>query len=762
MARNIGAAGTEFALPSALAALQSELAETRLRLAEAERIVAALPKNDRFYRAMFEQSVVGMARVSAATGRFEQVNSALCDLVGYSMEEMAQFAPGDITFADERAADAAAIAAMRRGETDTYDLQKRYVHKDGRLIWVHARATLVRDAQGNPEGTFSIIEDITGRKATEAALRESEEFNRTVLEASPDCLKVIDAAGRIEYINENGACLLEIDDCATVLGQNWEMLWPASEHDTVRNGIAAGLAGNSVKFTVAAPTAKGTPKVWEVAIAPVPVADGKPTKLIAASRDVTELRRGEALLRESEARFRGTFENAAMGVALVALDGTWLAVNARLCEITGYPREELLTKTFQDITHPDDVDADVHQARMVELGELESYQMDKRYIRKDGSIVWIGLTVSLQQREDGEPDYFISIVRDISERKNAVDALRENETRLQQALSAARAGLWASMPGQGAFVASDRALTLYGLSPETEMTHELALAAVHPDDRQQVVAALRETVEHGVPFRMEMRIPQPGGASRWLLSQAEQRETGWIVGLVQDITEQKEREDQIQLLLSEVNHRSKNLLGVVLSVARQTAGGNHEEYMQRFAERIQSLAAGQDLLVKSQWKGVPLDDLVTAQLGHFKDLIGDRIVLAGPAVLLSATTAQTIGMALHELATNASKYGALSTDQGRVDIAWQSVAGSGSARRFVMTWTESGGPPVRAPQRRGFGSTVTGKIVRMSLDCDVTANFAPAGFSWRLDCPWENVIDQQPFAGITHTEAANELAHSGD
>lgn len=762
MARNSGAAGTELALPSALAALQSELAETRLRLAEAERIVAALPKNDRFYRAMFEQSVVGMARVSAATGRFEQVNSALCDLVGYSMEEMAQFAPGDITFADERAADAAAIAAMRRGETDTYDLQKRYVHKDGRLIWVHARATLVRDAQGNPEGTFSIIEDITGRKATEAALRESEEFNRTVLEASPDCLKVIDAAGRIEYINENGACLLEIDDCATVLGQNWEMLWPASEHDAVRNGIAAGLAGNSVKFTVASPTAKGTPKVWEVAIAPVPVADGKPTKLIAASRDVTELRRGEALLRESEARFRGTFENAAMGVALVALDGTWLAVNARLCDITGYPREELLTKTFQDITHPDDVDADVHQARMVELGELESYQMDKRYIRKDGSIVWIGLTVSLQQREDGEPDYFISIVRDISERKNAVDALRENETRLQQALSAARAGLWASMPGQGAFVASDRALALYGLSPETEITHELALAAVHPDDRQQVIAALRETVEHGVPFRMEMRIPQPGGASRWLLSQAEQRETGWIVGLVQDITEQKEREDQIQLLLSEVNHRSKNLLGVVLSVARQTAGGNHEEYMQRFAERIQSLAAGQDLLVKSQWKGVPLDDLVTAQLGHFKDLIGDRIVLAGPAVLLSATTAQTIGMALHELATNASKYGALSTDQGRVDIAWQSVAGSGSARRFVMTWTESGGPPVSAPQRRGFGSTVTEKIVRMSLDCDVTANFAPAGFSWRLDCPWENVIDQQPFAGITHTEAANELAHSGD
>ena len=420
MGQDAAIPGPETTQPSTLAALQNALAETRRRLAEAEQalrarqpgalptpldaaivdgageqvqITEAFPGDQRFFRAVFEQSALGMARVSAATGRFSHVNSALCELVGFSIDEMVNLTPSDITFADDREADASAIAAIRRGEADSYDLEKRHVHKNGSLIWVHVRATLVRDAQGNPEGTVSIIEDITQRKATGAALRESEarfraaftnsslpmsiisqakaayvdvnqacadlfglareamigrapaelelyadpatqpmlgslfvrdgfvrdeevlwrardgqlrwhllsadpmdlagepclfvvshditerkqaearllaseQFNRTVLEASPDCLKVIDADGRLEFLNENGACLLEIDDRAVMLGEKWETLWPASAHDTIRNAIAAALAGRAVNFSAEAPTMKGTPRIWEVAVAP--------------------------------------------------------------------------------------------------------------------------------------------------------------------------------------------------------------------------------------------------------------------------------------------------------------------------------------------------------------------------------------------------------------------------------------------------------------------------------------------------------------
>ena len=150
-----------------------------------------------------------------------------------------------------------------------------------------------------------------------------------------------------------------------------------------------------------------------------PNARGDTEWVLGTNLDVTERRRAEADLQASEARFRGTFENAAVGVAHVALNGGWRSVNDTLCSIVGHSREELLTKTFQDITHPDDLAADLNHVRQVLSGEINTYTMDKRYIRKDGSIVWTCLTVSLQRRENGEPDYFISVIVNISEQKDA-------------------------------------------------------------------------------------------------------------------------------------------------------------------------------------------------------------------------------------------------------------------------------------------------------------------------------------------------------
>jgi PAS domain S-box-containing protein len=138
-----------------------------------------------------------------------------------------------------------------------------------------------------------------------------------------------------------------------------------------------------------------------------------------------ERERAEAEVRTSEERFRATFEQAAVGVAHVAPDGGWIRVNDRLCEIVGHPREELLGKTFQEITHPDDLDTDLVQAGQLLVGEIETYSMEKRYIRKDGSVVWTNLTGSLVKDARGEPSYFIAVLEDISERKRAEEAVRE-------------------------------------------------------------------------------------------------------------------------------------------------------------------------------------------------------------------------------------------------------------------------------------------------------------------------------------------------
>jgi two-component sensor histidine kinase len=188
--------------------------------------------------------------------------------------------------------------------------------------------------------------------------------------------------------------------------------------------------------------------------------------------------------------------------------------------------------------------------------------------------------------------------------------------------------------------------------------------------------------------------------------------------------------------LREINHRAKNMLSVVDAIAHQTATRNPEDFIERFSERIQALSANQDLLVRNEWNGVEVADLARAQLAHFADLIGSRIAAHGPRLRLKAASAQAIGLALHELATNAGKYGALSTDTGRVDICW-GIDGD----TLTMSWTERGGPPVCAPKRRGFGTIVMETMAERSVDGKVDLDYAPSGLVWRLTCSAANALE---------------------
>ncbi len=209
-----------------------------------------------------------------------------------------------------------------------------------------------------------------------------------------------------------------------------------------------------------------------------------------------------------------------------------------------------------------------------------------------------------------------------------------------------------------------------------------------------------------------------------------------FVCVAQDVTERKAHEEQVHLLMREANHRAKNMLSLVQAIARQTAAREPEDFVGRFTERIQALSANQDLLVRHEWQGVDVEDLVRAQLAHFADLVGSRIDVDGPKQRLNAAAAQAIGLALHELATNAGKYGALSKDRGRVDVRWGTVGDT-----FTMSWAERDGPPVSAPQRRGFGTTVIEAMAKHSLDGAVDLDYAPSGVTWQLACPAANALE---------------------
>jgi two-component sensor histidine kinase/CheY-like chemotaxis protein len=204
----------------------------------------------------------------------------------------------------------------------------------------------------------------------------------------------------------------------------------------------------------------------------------------------------------------------------------------------------------------------------------------------------------------------------------------------------------------------------------------------------------------------------------------------------------KQAEQQIRMLMNEVNHRSKNLLSVVTAIAQQTAASSPQEFVKKFSGRVQALAVNHDLLVKSQWRCIDATELIGGQLAHFGDLLGKRILFQGPPIRVSSAAAQSIGMVVHELSTNTVKYGALSGEEGRIDIRWE--IDSGAEPMFSICWTECNGPPIVAPTRRGFGTTVVTKMVEMSLDGETVLDYTSTGLIWRLVCPLKNVLEGMP------------------
>lgn len=168
----------------------------------------------------------------------------------------------------------------------------------------------------------------------------------------------------------------------------------------------------------------------------------------------------------------------------------------------------------------------------------------------------------------------------------------------------------------------------------------------------------------------------------------------------------------------------------------------YDEFQRRFGQRLRGMAASHDLLVNQNWQGVDIATLVRAQLLPFAEDTGGRLKISGPAVLLTPAAAQAIGLALHELATNATKYGALSSHSGQVHITWATVAGPPQPR-FTMSWAESGGPPVSAPQRRGFGHTVFDRMIRQSLNATITLDYDAGGVRWFLESNLASVTQDE-------------------
>jgi two-component sensor histidine kinase len=331
-------------------------------------------------------------------------------------------------------------------------------------------------------------------------------------------------------------------------------------------------------------------------------------------------------------------------------------------------------------------------------------------------------------------------------------ALRRTEAELREAQRLGRIGSWRwSGRHDDSGGASPYLARIFGLDPTkpppTFAEQKGMLYA--PADWERLDAAAREALRTGEGFELDLPAHRVDGVPIFVTIRGEEvrDEGGAIVGLrstIQDITERKKAQERVELLMREVTHRAKNLLTVVRAVARQTARKDSPAaFAQRFDQRIAALGASHDLLVQNEWRGVDLHALVRSQLAHFRDSFGSRIRIEGAPLVVMPSASQAIGMALHELATNAGKYGALSTDHGLTRIAFGVAQVDGEAR-FRMSWRESGGPSVVTPKRHGFGHMVIVQMVKHALGGQVTLDYAPAGVEWSVDAPLENVSEPTP------------------
>ncbi|MFL4990183.1 MAG: sensor histidine kinase [Microvirga sp.] len=335
---------------------------------------------------------------------------------------------------------------------------------------------------------------------------------------------------------------------------------------------------------------------------------------------------------------------------------------------------------------------------------------------------------------------FNDLMDDVAERQHALQA---SEERARLALEAGHMGTWWYDPNKGVGGWSTQATAMLGFPHASEvMDHQHWLDILHPEDLDRVVRKWHDSVKNQGDYQDEYRIRLPNGDLRWINSRGRvffdiQKRPVYFIGIFQDITEQKHAEEQQRFFLDELNHRVKNTLTTVQSIASQTLRTTETsaQFKEAFEGRLLALSKTHNLLTRKSWREAELRDVAEQELAPYRKQGDERVVLNGPNVRLPARYAINLGLVLHELVTNAAKYGALSTNAGHLDMNWTVVQNEDRPDQLRIHWTESGGPPVAPPKRQGFGSRLIRRSIEGELGGYMVLNFAEGGVSYDISVP---------------------------
>ena len=577
------------------------------------------------------------------------------------------------------------------------------------------------------------------------------------MEAVPGVIYAKDLQGRLTLGNRGTAELLGATEGQFIGRTDMELLANKAEGAKImandRRIMDSGVS-ETLDEDVTYPD--GTRAIWRSVKSPLRDQSGQVIGLVGVSFDVTAERIATEQLHDREERLRAALAGSGAGTFRWNMVTNELDWDVELDRIFGLPPGETTRDlpTFLAQVHPDDREAVIAACRRcAEAGD--DFEMNFRVVWPDGRVRWIFDRGSVYRDSLGRPAYMAGACLDVTDRYEATARLEASEARLRMAQEAGQIGTFEWDPDTDEVMVSDQYCAVFGIPPQPMVTSAYILSLVEAED---LVLSSPPRLAAGVPPlpSIEFRIRRPDtGALRWIARRGKMIAGPAGVGrrmsgVVYDVTERHESERHRELLVNELNHRVKNTLAIVQATAHQSLRRSEvpAEIRDGFMARIGALAAAHDILTRRNWENVQLSELLQATLAPFNQT--GRILLQGPDISLPSKTAVSFSLAVHELATNAAKYGALSAEGGEVSVVWL-VAREEQNRRLKLKWRETGGPPVTPPPHRGFGSRMLETALASELGGVVKLEFDPLGLVCAIDAPIEHPVADGPFP--THARA---------
>jgi two-component sensor histidine kinase/DNA-binding response OmpR family regulator len=461
--------------------------------------------------------------------------------------------------------------------------------------------------------------------------------------------------------------------------------------------------------------------------------DDQPSKLLTYEVILREL--GDNLIMASSGKealeylLRNEIAVVLMDVCMPELDGFELASMIR-----EHPRFRKIAMIFISAIHL----AEIDHLRGYEMGAVDYVPVPVvPEVLRAKVRVFCDLYRKSRQLERLNAELEKRVVQRTAELEASTTRLLESEQRRSFALAAGNMGSWDWDLSTGKFEWDEGQHAIYGVKPgQFAVTPENIKVLVFPEDWEQIQIGMDVMLERGQPHHSEFRVRRPNGEIRWCASTAAatRDSSGKVIrisGVTMDITARKEAEERQALLAREVDHRAKNAMAIVQSIVKLTRADSISEYATVIEGRIKALSRVHAILSDTRWEGAELTRLVNEELAPYRSGRADRIQVIGRNVVLNATTAQTLALALHELATNAAKYGALSQTSGTLELRWRIEPDA-----IVINWQEAGGPPTHVPAKTGFGTRIITSSIERQLEGKTTFDWRPEGLFCSLTVPY--------------------------